>query len=202
MEGWPIRAGPAQSGHIALQGSEALRLLPPQVSPESPGISDPSLVRGDLQLCVLSCPPSVTPDCCLPLHGVPRGDCRPGLVHGPQSVQVSSWHVGGARQETRAQRLSLFPRSLQCMCTPSPPLTSHVTQNEVCRPSHVANKALQGNGARHLAGLSLRWSPLGLLAVPQAVQDLCAPHSSGGSPLPADLRPLLCVPQAGLRPDR
>ncbi|ERE61913.1 protein SMG9-like protein, partial [Cricetulus griseus] len=30
---------------------------------------------------------AISADSCLPLHRLPRGDCRAGLVHGPQSVQ-------------------------------------------------------------------------------------------------------------------
>lgn len=76
-----------------LIGSEALFLWPPQLSPE---IRDPILDPGDLQLCCPFLPPSVTPDRCLPLHRLPRGDSRPGLVHGPQSVQVRN--CGGVSQ--------------------------------------------------------------------------------------------------------
>lgn len=76
-----------------------------------------------LQPC--SSAPTVPADSRLPLHGLPRGDRRAGLVHGPQSVQVSAGD-GASGQDLPIPLSNLRGTAKDCCCRLSPPKSSAV----------------------------------------------------------------------------
>lgn len=94
--GMAVKEEPVQPGHAG--GASRLRLLPCCPLRVVLGTGTPAWAEGTFNSVVSSCPLSVTPDCCFPLYGLPCGDCRPGLVHRPQSVQVSCRWVGRGSQ--------------------------------------------------------------------------------------------------------
>lgn len=147
--------------------------------------------------------PSVTSDCRLPLHGLPRGDRRPGLVHGPQSVQVSGWWgedpatcpglTGSPQQQVGvAHRHVTLPQYTHTHLQPSTPL--HITQNKSPSPtrawltgSYTIRPQAPRQPSLHCFP-SLHQSRSGLKSVLHAACGLCTPQPETSA------HPLRCPP--------
>lgn len=97
--------------------------------------------------------PTVAADRCLPLHGLPRGDRGAGLVHRPQSVQVS---CGTATEDAgQGPRCLLTVQSRQCL---SPLLRPRTDPHQVHWGAVGCPAASKGSGnSRSVGGLKGAW---------------------------------------------